>query len=730
VTQAVVTEVDFVASRVVRVALAGNPNAGKTSLFNAITGARQHVGNWPGVTVEKKEGRLRRGPVVFAVVDLPGTYSLTAYSIEEVVARDYILGDLPDVVVQVLDAGNLERNLYLTAQLVELGAPLVVALNMADVAEKRGLRIDRRRLAEILGAPVVATVGTTGEGVDELLEKCLAVAEGRAPESRPVVVPLGEEIEEHVAEIAADIRAHRAAGVSLGRSAGEGTRAQASARWRAIKLLEGDRQVAGEAEETAATRGLVARVGAARTHLEKLFGDDVESVLTEKRYGFVAGAIKEVMTRPVEAKVDFSERVDRVLTHRALGMPIFFLLIWAMFQFTFTLGAYPTAAIEWLVARVAGGLAAVLGTGLVKGLVVDGIVQGVGGVLVFLPNIFLLFAFISVLEDSGYMARAAFLMDRVMHLLGLHGKSFIPMLMGFGCNAPAIMATRTLESQRDRILTILINPLVSCSARLPVYILVAGAFFAPKVAGTVIFSIYFLGLFLAILMGRLFSRTILKGEAAPFVLELPPYRLPTPRGTAIHMWARGKVFLRKMGGVILVGSVVIWALGALPLHPTLSRDYDRAIADAPTPDAAREIANARDAERIERSWIGRIGGAINPVFAPLGFSWRESVALVTGFVAKEIVVSTMGVLHQVGAEEGERSEGLRAALRRSGMDPVTAYAFMAFVLIYTPCLGTLAAIRRETNSRNWTIFSVAYSLALAWVVAAAINFGGHLVGLA
>ena len=719
--------VESIPTRRISIGLAGNPNSGKTTVFNAITGSRQHVGNWPGVTVEKKEGSAIHAKTRLHVVDLPGTYSLTAYSIEEVVARDFLCRERPDVLVQVVDATNLERNLYLTTQILELGVPLVVALNMHDMVEKSGVRIDARRLAEILGAPVVPTVGSTGEGINELLDACLRVASGIASETRETHVDFGPELEDHLQRLAtliAAITVHEGACPVDADSC-----ACQTPRWMAIKLLEGDKRIYEDVTRWQAGDRLCADADRQRQHIESLFGDDVESLLTERRYGFVAGAVREVLKRPVREKVDLSEQIDRVLTHRALGLPVFFFLVWAMFQTTFTLGAYPMEWIETGVGLLGGALAGHLGGGLFESLIVDGVIAGVGGVLVFIPNIFLLFAFISVLEDSGYMARAAFLMDRVMHALGLHGKSFIPMLMGFGCNAPAIMACRTLESERDRILTILINPLISCSARLPVYILIAGAFFAPSVAGSVIFSIYLLGIALAIGMGRLFSKTILKGEAAPFVMELPPYRLPTIKSTVIHMWDRGKIFLRKMGGVILIGAVLIWALGAFPRNVSYSQDYDALIADADSPKTAVHLAAERESERIGQSYIGRLGKAIHPAFAPLGFDWQSSVAVLTGFVAKEIVVSTLGVLHGTGLEETESSEGLRGALRSSGMDKVSAYALMAFVLIYTPCLGTLAVIRRETNSRKWTAFSVAYSVSLAWVIAALINGVGHLLGL-
>jgi len=722
------------ARRRLTIALTGNPNSGKTTIFNAITGAHQHVGNWPGVTVERKEGKATVGDCEITVVDLPGTYSLTAYSIEEIVARRYVVHEKPDVVVHVIDASNLERNLHLTTQLLELECKLVLALNMHDALLTSGARLDAEKLGSLLGAPAVTTVGHKGQGVRQLLETVVRVADGREPKVRRVEVRYGHELESHVAPLA-----NRAAELDL---AG----IPHPPRWVAVKALENDKAILDKVRDCGqAGDALLQEVAQTRKHLQDLYGEEPENLFTERRYGFVAGVLKEVYHAPPVDRVTLSDRIDTVLTHRVLGLPFFFLMIWGMFQFTFTVGAYPMEWIDALVSAFAGAVSGVLNDGLLKSLLVDGVIGGVGSVLVFIPNIFLLFLCISFLEDSGYMARAAFLTDRVMHLLGLHGKAFIPLLMGFGCNAPAIMATRMLESERDRILSILINPLMSCSARLPVYILLAGAFFPPARAGTVIFSIYLLGMVLAVAMGRLFSSTLLRGEASPFVMELPPYRVPTARSLLIHMWDRGKIFLRKMGGVILVGSVAIWALGAFPRDIPFSKDYDRQIQglqaalQAPDlPAASREqvvrqiaeLETARGAEQIEGSYIGKIGKAMEPVFRPLEFDWRNAVALLTGFVAKEIVVSTLGVLYQVGSEETEESEGLMKALRSSGMTPRVAYAFMVFVLVYTPCLGTVAVIRRETNSRKWTAFSVTYTLVLAWLLAFAVVRVGGSLGLA
>ncbi len=716
-----------------RIALAGNPNSGKTTLFNAITGARQHVGNWPGVTVEKKEGHTTFDGIEITVVDLPGTYSLTAYSIEEIVARRFIVHEKPDVVVHVIDSSNLERNLFLTTQLLQLGAKVVLALNMSDALHQSGARIDLDKLGSLLGAPAVFTVGHKGGGIRELMETVVKVAEDRHPQVRKVRIPYGHEIESHLGPLTEKAKALGLFEIPH------------PPRWVAIKALEDDKEIVQtirEADQKGAR--FIEEIEETRNHLYSLYREEPEMVFTERLYGFIAGILKEVYAESPMDRVSRSDQIDAVLTHKILGLPVFFLMVWGVFQLTFAVGAAPMEWIDAFVSWLSDFVALHMNEGLLKSLVVDGVIGGVGSVLVFLPNIFILFMCISFLEDSGYMARAAFLTDRVMHLLGLHGKAFIPMLMGFGCNVPAIMATRTLESERDRILSILINPLMSCSARLPVYVLITGAFFVPEHAGTVIFSIYMLGLVLAIAMGRLFSKTILPGKAAPFVMELPPYRLPTARGLLIHTWDRGKVFLRKMGGVILVGSVAIWALSAFPRDVPFSRDYDAEISrlqaqvqtreDSASPGEGFEqqiaaLESARESERIEGSYIGRIGKALEPVFRPLEFDWRNAVALLTGFVAKEIVVSTLGVLYQAGTEAEEKSEGLIQALRKSDMTPLVSYAFMAFVLIYTPCIGTIAVIRRETNSLKWTAFSVGYTVALAWLVAFVIVRGGQLVGL-
>ncbi len=516
-----------------------------------------------------------------------------------------------------------------------------------------------------------------------------------------------------------------------------------------MKLLENDAAVQDRVRSLGEVgQRILAQAEASRERLSEFYHDDAEMVLTDQRYGFITGALKEVLKVSARSKLDLSRQVDLILTNRILGFPVFIFFIWAMFQLTFTLGAYPMDWIDAGVGWLGGLVTLLLPAGLVQDLLVNGIIAGVGSVIIFLPNILILFFCIALFEDTGYMARAAFIMDRVMHLVGLHGKSFIPLLMGFGCNVPAIMATRTLESERDRLLSILINPLISCSARLPVYILLAGTFFGAS-AGNVIFSIYALGIALAIAMGKLFSVTLFKGEIAPFVMELPPYRAPTLKSLLIHMWDRSQIFIRKMGGVILVGSILVWVLGSFPRSPDLPQGQavERAAASAnqervltvtesqeelsPSPPDSNvtDFNQENEKARLERSFLGRLGHLIQPIFAPLGFDWRTSVAVLTGFVAKEIVVSTLGVLHAAGADADEESEALRRSLRAAGMTPLGAYTLMAFVLIYIPCLATVAVIRRETNSWKWTGFGIGYSLVLAWVVSFLIYQGGKILGL-
>jgi len=719
------------------IALAGNPNSGKTTIFNNLTGTRQKVGNWPGVTVAKKEGKIRHRGLDLVITDLPGPYRLTPFSIAEIVARNFILADHPDVVIDIIDSSNLERSLYLATQLRELDCKVLFALNMTDLARSRGIKSDTDKLSELLAVPVVATVGNKNEGMDRLLEAAVGLAESETDTARRRRVKYSKDIEAAISELQQDLVRECAETVPY------------NPRWTAIKLLEDDKVVKERCAAVAADRGraLFEKTDHLRGRIMDLYADEPEIVMTDERYGFIAGIIREVQTNATYRRVDISRNIDLVLTNRFVGFPIFLFFIWAMFQSTFSVGEYPMQWIESGVGLVSTAIDALLPQSLLKDLVIDGIVAGVGSVIVFLPNIVILFFFIALFEDTGYMSRCAFLMDRIMHLIGLHGKSFIPMLMGFGCNVPAIMAARTLESEKDRILTILITPFMSCSARLPVYIVLAGTFFAGH-AGSVIFAIYLLGIVMSILTGRLFRSTLLRGADAPFVMELPPYRVPMLKSLMIHMWDRSKMFLKKMGGVILVGSVVVWTLSAFPRTVSYDTDYAaakrEAIAafgariEAAAPDQRQRLEALKDEslselerrqrfEKAEKSYMGMIGKTIAPVFAPLGIDWRASVALLTGFVAKEIVVSTMGVLYAVG----DQNEGdvLQQALQESGMTPLSAFALMTFVLLYVPCLATVTTIRQETGSNGWMLFSVVYSTGLAWLAAFVIYQGGRLLGL-
>ena len=722
------------------VAIGGNPNSGKTTIFNHLTGSHQKVGNWGGVTVEKIEGTVEYKGYEITFVDLPGTYSLTAYSIEEIIARNFIVDEKPDVIIDIIDAGNLERNLYLAVQMIEMKGKFIFVLNMADMAKKQGLKIDGNILSTLLGGPIIFTVGNKGIGVDVILDKVIDVYEDKDKKVRHIHISYGRDVEEEIKKIQAVIRRDK-----------EHSR-KYSTRWLSVKLLENDREVIDKIRKYFINPDeILKQVKESRHHIYKIYKDEIEVLIADQRYGFISGLLQEAVSLEKVSRIDISQKIDMVLTNRILGIPILIFFIWLMFQVTFGLGAYPMAWIESGVNITSKILTSVLPQGILKSLIIDGIVGGVGSVIIFLPNIILLFLMISVFEDTGYMARAAFVMDRIMHLMGLHGKSFIPMIMGFGCNVPAIMATRTLENEKDRILTIIINPLMSCSARLVVYILIAGTFFG-KEAGNVIFSLYAIGIILAFVMGRLFRKTVLKGESEPFVMELPPYRIPTLKSVVIHMWDRVVVFLKKMGTVILVGSIIIWFLANFPIHKNYSMDYEslikgkniefsekmeslskqnpnyeeqeKALKEKMQNEIWRLESQKRE-EEAENSYIGKLGKAVEPFFRPLGFSWREGVALISGFVAKEIVVSTLGVIYGVG-DNGQGQSLKKALLTKSQMTPLVAYAFMVFVLIYTPCLATIAAIKSATGSIKWTLFSIGYELSLAWVISFLIVHVGRL----
>ncbi len=716
------------------IALAGNPNCGKTTIFNNLTGARQKVGNWPGVTVEKKEGSMAYRDYELKIVDLPGTYSLTPFSIEEITARDFILNEHPDIVVNIIDASNLERSLFLAIQILELGRPALFVLNMADVARARGIKIDEKKLSMLMGLPVVFTVGNRNRGTQALVEAAIDEIRRFDEGKKTRRIRYSNEIENCISRIEEMIPEPEDSFDGL-------------ARWTAIKILEDDKIIKARLAQSypGMADDILKASEECRNRIHGLFEDDFEIVLTDDRYGVIAGIVKETVSSLGTARMDISRNIDLVLTDKFLGIPVFIFFIWAMFQLTFSLGAYP---MEWLQAGVAllsDNIDKVLPASLFKDLLLNGIIAGIGSVVIFLPNILILFFCIALFEDTGYMARAAFLMDRVMHTSGLHGKSFIPMLMGFGCNVPAIMATRTLENEKDRILTILMTPFMSCSARLPVYIVLAGTFFAGR-AGTVIFALYFTGILVAILSGRILKTLLFKGQDAPFIMELPPYRMPMFKSLVIHMWDRSKMFLKKMTGVILVGSIIIWVLSSFPAGSADTGKFDRLIDDARAEYSARIaqaadkqaaanlkheletelslLENKKEQQKVAQSYIGRIGRFLEPLFRPIGIQWQSSVALVTGFVAKEVVVSTMGVLYGVGHNGGK---ALEKALKRSGMTSLSALSMMVFVLLYVPCFATVAVIYRETSAK-WAGFNLLYTTMVAWCMAFLVYRTGMILG--
>ncbi len=671
-------------NRTLKIALAGNPNSGKTTVFNNLTGARQHVGNWPGVTVEKKEGRFSYNGWEVSVVDLPGTYSLSAYSLDERIARDFLMRESPDAVVVVVDASNLERNLYLVTQLLELGMRVILDLNMMDVVGRRGIEIDMEKLSRVLGIPVVATVADRRKGMEELRKAIVGVdRDGRQLEFK---IDYDRDIEGEI---------DRLSDLLKDRTLPEGY----SLRWLLTRLLEGDEEVLEKTRALPDGEEIEGPVSQSKARLERHLGYDLETAMVERRYGFLEGLVRECSTRRlgVAERREISDRIDVIVTNRFLGIPIFLGLVWLTFQLVFTLGGPLADVIDsffaWFGGAVSSGLFGIGAPGWLSSLISDGVIRGVGSVVVFLPNILLLFLAIAILEDSGYMARAAFVMDRFMHALGLHGKSFIPLVIGFGCNVPGIMATRTLESRKDRILTILVNPLMSCSARLPIYTLFAGAFFA-KNQGLVVFSLYLMGMVLAVAVARVFKSIFFRHEVAPLIIELPPYRLPQVKGIFIHMWERGSLFLRKAGTIILAGVVIIWLMASLPIGV--------------------EYAS-------QDSLIGRLGSLAAPLLEPAGFGfWQAAVALGFGVVAKEVVVGTLGTLY------GVEDEGLRKVILQH-FTPLSAYAFMVMSLIYIPCIAAVATIKRETNWK-WTGLAVGYSLILGWAVAVLIYQVGRLFG--
>ncbi|MFW5835409.1 MAG: ferrous iron transport protein B [bacterium] len=696
-------------SKTINVALIGNPNCGKTTIFNFATSSRERVANYSGVTVAAKEGRLNIKGYRINLIDLPGTYSISAYSPEEMFVTDYLLNNHPDLVLNVVDAGNLERNLFLTTQLIDTGLKTVVALNMYDELTGSKGRLDHEGLGRMLGIPFIPTVGSKGEGFRELFRTIINVHEGRDNIIRQVRMPFGPEIDDAIEEMMKLIHDEYGENHHINKLT-------------IIRMLENESpaylSVPGNIRDK-----LKVLADRHRKHIESLLKHDISNEIVNRRYGFIEGALAETYKPAHEQKISISQKIDRILTHRLLGLPIFFGIIWFIFFATFSLGEIPMSGIESLFGWLAGTIENSLSVGVLNNLITDGIIGGVGGVIVFLPNIIILFAFISLLEDSGYMARTAFLMDKVMHRAGLHGKSFIPLLMGFGCNVPAIMATRTIDSKRDRLITMFITPFMSCSARLPVYVLFISAFF-PHYESLMLFAIYAIGIFAALLTAILLNKTIFRKTESPFVMELPPYRMPTLRSVGKHTWFKTSHFLKKMGTIILLASVIIWALGYFPRDKQIIEKYDTMIEAGHQDDAGR-LESARESALLEQSYISRIGKSIQPLFDPLGFDWRMSVSILTGIMAKEVVVSSMGILYQAGSDADEYNitlvERLRSSRAEQGMPLSTYFGFLVFILLYFPCMGALIAIKKETARYKWTVFSAVYPFVFAWLTVFAIN---------
>lgn len=689
-------------SRVINVALIGNPNCGKTSLFNVASGAREHVGNYSGVTVDAKIGTLRRDGYTFNIIDLPGTYSLAGYSPEELYVRRYLRAETPDVIVNVVDGSNLERNMYLTTELIDMDRSMVIAFNMFDEFERNGNRLDFDTLGQMIGVPITPITARTGDGVDRLFDTIVDVYEGRQKAVRHIHVSLGPYIEPAVGVIKDALKDDKYVGRHF------------SPRYLAIKLLEGDKEVERQIKDLPDGGRLLEIRDRERLKVDSLLGDeDVTAAIASQKYGFIAGALAETLTPSKNPeKSALTHAIDSLVTNRALGFPIFIALMFLIFWLTFNVGSYPMEWIENGVSWLGSLMSGILPDGPLKDMIVDGIIGGVGGVIVFLPNILILYFCISFMEDSGYMARAAFIMDKLMHTIGLHGKSFIPLVMGFGCNVPAIMATRSIESRSSRLITILINPFMSCSARVPIYVLLVGTFF-PGHAALVFVGLYILGIIVAMGTARLLRKFFFKTDDTPFVMELPPYRVPTMKAMLSHTWGKGEQYLRKMGGIILVASIIVWALNYFPLHDDTTADSNPAVA-VTTDDSA--IDPSRD------SYLEMLGKSINPVLEPLGFSWRASVAALAGVPAKEIVVSTLGVLYSGSEDEqiAKLSERLREPLpgqHKADFDEATALSFMIFILLFCPCIATLTAVVRETGDWRYGAFSVVYNTMVAWVIA-------------
>lgn len=726
--------------KTINVAFVGNPNSGKTTLFNYASGSHERVGNYSGVTVDAKEAVFKHKGYTFNVVDLPGTYSISAYSPEELYVRNHIINDIPDVVVNVIDASNLERNLYLTTQLIDMDIRVVAALNMYDDLQKSGDTLDYNRLGLLLGIPFIPTVGSRGKGIDQLLEKLIEVFEGTEQTIRHIHINYGTLLEPSVEKIQSKIKTPENFQLTD----------RVSSRFLAIKLLEKDSDAGEMIKQLANATEVRVLVDKEIQRVELGAADDTETLITDAKYGFISGALRETLKPSPEKRIRKTDLLDTFITHRIWGIPVFMAFMWVTFYTTFKLGAYPQSWIETGVDALSTYLGSIMTEGPLKDLFIQGIIGGVGGVIVFLPNILLLYFFISLMEDTGYMARAVFIMDKAMHRMGLHGKSFIPLMMGFGCNVPAILSTRIIESRHDRLLTILINPFMSCSARLPVYILFIGAFFT-QWQGSILFGLYAFGVLLAIGSAILFRKTIIPKAEVPFVMELPPYRMPTLRSIVKHMWFRVEQYLRKIAGIILVASIIIWALGYFPrthndlavidgkiekLEVLLSETAHNSITGdvinlQSHSDSLQSQLSTLHLDRISRhqelSYIGRIGKLVEPVMSPLGFDWKMTIGIISGVAAKEIVIGTLGVLYLADEQDSDGSQSLTSKLQaqeytsgskvgKKVFNPLVAMSFMLFILIYFPCIGVLAAVRKEAGHWKWAVFMAVYTTALAWII--------------
>lgn len=721
-------EIAYNKGKTINVALVGNPNCGKTSLFNFASGAHEHVGNYSGVTVDAKEGVFKQNGYTFRIVDLPGTYSLSAYTPEELYVRKHLNeNQQPDIVINVIDASNLERNLYLTTQLIDMDVQMVIALNMYDELEKAGNKFDYESLARMIGCPIVPTISKTGFGIEELFNRVIKVYEEEDPVVRHIHINYGDILEKGIANIKRSIH-----------KVDSNMPKSISRRYLSIKLLENDQEIESQIRKFPDGEQIIQERNRNAAQIENLLQEDCETALTDARYGFISGALRETFEQNKIKEATSTQIIDLFVTHKVLGFPIFLLFMWIMFEATFRLGDYPMQGIEWLVEVIGNFVRTHMAEGPLKDLLVDGIIGGVGGVIVFLPNILILYAFISFMEDSGYMARAAFIMDKIMHKMGLHGKSFIPLVMGFGCNVPAVMATRTIESRNSRMITMLVTPLMSCSARLPVYVLITGALF-PKNASFVLLSLYVTGVILAVILARVFKRAFFNEEDVPFVMELPPYRMPTGKSILLHMWEKAKQYLHKMGGIILVASIIIWFLGYFPRETSRTSEFKQQIASIENTQISpeektkqlQEIEHQMAMDHQENSYIGRIGQIIAPVMEPLGFNWKISVSLLSGMAAKEIVVSTLSVLY-TGSDDSEQAltERLLQEKNPDGTDvftPLVGLSLMLFVLLYFPCIATVTAIVNESHSWKWGAFVIVYTCCLAWVVSFLVYQIGNII---